>query len=209
MTQLNAAENAVVISTINAAVEARVLSSQKARRVVASQLLQGPAPVLAADRATLVAQVHDALYASKIVSYAQGMDLMRTMSDKRGWQLDLGGIAGIWRGGCIIRARFLGRITEAFRADPALDHLMLAPFFQQVLNRSQAAWRSVVAQAVGAGIPVPAFSASLAYYDSLRTERLSANLLQAQRDFFGAHTYERIDRPAGQWFHTDWPEVIE
>ena len=208
-TQLNAAENAVVISTINAAVEARVLSSQKARRVVASQLLQGPAPVLAADRATLVAQVHDALYASKIVSYAQGMDLMRTMSDKRGWQLDLGGIAGIWRGGCIIRARFLGRITEAFRADPALDHLMLAPFFQQVLNRSQAAWRSVVAQAVGAGIPVPAFSASLAYYDSLRTERLSANLLQAQRDFFGAHTYERIDRPAGQWFHTDWPEVIE
>jgi 6-phosphogluconate dehydrogenase len=208
-TQLNAAENAVVISTINAAVEARVLSSQKARRVVASQLLQGPAPVLAADRATLVAQVHDALYASKIVSYAQGMDLMRTMSDKRGWQLDLGGIAGIWRGGCIIRARFLGRITEAFRADPALDHLMLAPFFQQVLNRSQAAWRSVVAQAVGAGIPVPAFSASLAYYDSLRTERLSANLLQAQRDFFGAHTYERIDRPAGQWFHTDWPEVID
>ena len=208
-TQLNAAENAVVISTINAAVEARVLSSQKARRVVASQLLQGPAPVLAADRATLVAQVHDALYASKIVSYAQGMDLMRTMSDKRGWQLDLGGIAGIWRGGCIIRARFLGRITEAFRADPALDHLMLAPSFQQVLNRSQAAWRSVVAQAVGAGIPVPAFSASLAYYDSLRTERLSANLLQAQRDFFGAHTYERIDRPAGQWFHTDWPEVIE
>jgi 6-phosphogluconate dehydrogenase len=208
-TQLNAAENAVVISTINAAVEARVLSSQKARRVVASQLLQGPAPVLAADRATLVAQVHDALYASKIVSYAQGMDLMRTMSDKRGWQLDLGAIAGIWRGGCIIRARFLGRITEAFRADPALDHLMLAPFFQQVLNRSQPAWRSVVAQAVAAGIPVPAFSASLAYYDSLRTARLSANLLQAQRDFFGAHTYERIDRPAGQWFHTDWPEVIE
>jgi len=208
-TQLNAAENAVVISTINAAVEARVLSSQKARRVVASQLLQGPAPVLAADRATLVAQVHDALYASKIVSYAQGMDLMRTMSDKRGWQLDLGGIAGIWRGGCIIRARFLGRITEAFRADPALDHLMLAPFFQQVLNRSQPAWRSVVAQAVAAGIPVPAFSASLDYYDSLRTERLSANLLQAQRDFFGAHTYERIDRPAGEWFHTDWPEVID
>ena len=207
-TQLNAAENAVVISTINAAVEARVLSSQKARRVVASQLLQGPAPVLAADRATLVAQVHDALYASKIVSYAQGMDLMRTMSDKRGWQLDLGGIAGIWRGGCIIRARFLGRITEAFRADPALDHLMLAPFFQQVLNRSQAAWRSVVAQAVGAGIPVPAFSASLAYYDSLRAARLSANLLQAQRDFFGAHTYERTDRPAGEWFHTTWPEVI-
>jgi 6-phosphogluconate dehydrogenase len=207
-TQLNAAENAVVISTINAAVEARVLSSQKTQRVAASRQLQGPPARLAVDRATLVAQVHDALYASKIVSYAQGLDLMRTMSEKRQWALDLGGIASIWRGGCIIRARFLNRITEAYRADPALGNLMLAPFFQQVLNRGQLAWRQVVAQAVGAGIPVPAFSASLAYYDSLRTERLSANLLQAQRDFFGAHTYERVDRPAGQWFHTDWPEVI-
>ena len=211
-TQLNAAENAVVISTINAAVEARVLSSQKAQRVVASRQLQGPTARLKVDRATLVAQVHDALYASKIVSYAQGLDLMRTMSDKKQWALDLGGIASIWRGGCIIRARFLNRITEAYAAnpaDPAPGNLMLAPFFQQVLNRGQMAWRQVVAQAVGAGIPVPAFSASLAYYDSLRTERLSANLLQAQRDFFGAHTYERIDRPAGQWFHTDWPEVID
>ena len=211
-TQLNAAENAVVISTINAAVEARVLSSQKAQRVVASRQLQGPPARLKVDRATLVAQVHDALYASKIVSYAQGLDLMRTMSDKKQWALDLGGIASIWRGGCIIRARFLNRITEAYAAnpaDPAPGNLMLAPFFQQVLNRGQMAWRQVVAQAVGAGIPVPAFSASLAYYDSLRTERLSANLLQAQRDFFGAHTYERIDRPAGQWFHTDWPEVID
>ena len=211
-TQLNAAENAVVISTINAAVEARVLSSQKAQRVAASRLLQGPAPVLVVDpaaRAALVAQIHDALYASKIVSYAQGMDLMRTMSDKKQWALDLAAIAGIWRGGCIIRARFLNHISAAYRADPALGNLMLAPFFQQVLNRSQLAWRQVVALAVGAGVPVPAFSASLAYYDSLRTARLSANLLQAQRDFFGAHTYERIDRPAGQWFHTDWPEVID
>ena len=207
-TQLNAAENAVVISTINAAVEARVLSSQKALRGVASRLLHGPDPVLSGDRATLVAQVHDALYASKIVSYAQGLDLMRTMSDKKQWSLDLGAIASIWRGGCIIRARFLNPITEAYRDDPALSNLMLAPFFQQVLNRSQSAWRAVVAQAVLHGIPVPAFSASLAYYDSLRSARLSANLLQAQRDFFGAHTYERIDRPAGQWFHTDWPEVI-
>ncbi len=208
-TQLNAAENAVVISTINAAVEARVLSSQKDQRVAASRQLQGPPARLDIARETLVAQVHDALYASKIVSYTQGLDLMRTMSDKRQWALDLGGIASIWRGGCIIRARFLKHITEAFEADPALTNLMLAPFFRTVLNRSQAAWRSVVAQAVSAGIPVPAFSASLAYYDSLRTERLSANLLQAQRDFFGAHTYERIDRPAGQWFHTDWPEVID
>ena len=207
-TQLSAADNAVVISTINAAVEARVLSSQKAQRLVASQVLQGPAATLTVDKAALVAQVHGALYASKVVSYAQGLDLMRTMGDKKGWALDLGAIASIWRGGCIIRARFLNRITEAYQADPALSNLMLAPFFQQVLNRSQMAWRQVVAQAVSQGIPVPAFGASLAYYDSLRTARLSANLLQAQRDFFGAHTYERIDKPAGQWFHTDWPEVI-
>jgi 6-phosphogluconate dehydrogenase len=208
-TQLSAAENAVVISTINAAVEARVLSSQKAQRVAASQRLQGPPAVLTIDRATLIAQVHDALYASKIVSYAQGLDLMRTMSERKAWALNLGAIARIWRGGCIIRARFLNRITEACVADPALGNLMLAPFFQDVLNRSQAAWRQVVASAVLAGIPVPAFSASLAYFDSLRTARLSANLLQAQRDFFGAHTYERVDKPAGQWFHTDWPEVID
>ena len=208
-TQLNAAENAVVISTINAAVEARVLSSQKDQRVAASQLLQGPPAVLSGDKATLVAQVHDALYASKIVSYAQGLDLMRTMSQKQGWGLDLGAIASIWRGGCIIRARFLKHISQAFADDPGLRNLMLTPFFRTVLNRSQPAWRQVVAQAVAAGIPVPAFGASLAYFDSLRTARLSANLLQAQRDFFGAHTYERIDRPAGQWFHTDWPEVID
>ena len=212
-TQLNAAENAVVISTINAAVEARVLSSQKPLRLRASGLLQGPAPAppLATpeDKARLVAQVHDALYASKIVSYAQGLDLMRSMSDKKQWALDLGAIAGIWRGGCIIRARFLNPISAAYAADPGLRNLMLAPFFQQLLNRSQQAWRNVVAQAVMQGIPVPAFSASLAYYDSLRSARLSANLLQAQRDFFGAHTYERTDRPAGEWFHTDWPEVID
>jgi 6-phosphogluconate dehydrogenase len=208
-TLLNAAEHAVVISTINAAVEARVLSSMKAARVAASTQLQGPAGTLAVDRGALVAMVHDALYASKIVSYAQGLDLMRTVSDKKGWALDLGGIAGIWRGGCIIRARFLGRITEAYRADAALPNLMLAPFFRDVLNRSQQAWRQVVALAVAQGLPVPAMSASLAYYDSYRSARLPANLLQAQRDFFGAHTYERVDRPAGQWFHTAWPEVIE
>ena len=212
-TQLNAAENAVVISTINAAVEARVLSSQKPLRLRASGLLQGPVPVPSTatpqDKASLVAQVHDALYASKIVSYAQGLDLMRSMSDKKQWALDLGAIAGIWRGGCIIRARFLKHISEAYAADPDLGNLMLAPFFQQVLNRSQQAWRSVVAQAVLQGLPVPAFSASLAYYDSLRSVRLSANLLQAQRDLFGAHRYQRSDRPAGEWFHTDWPEVMD
>lgn len=208
-TLLNAAENAVVISTINAAVEARVLSSQKAQRVAASRLLAGPVPKIEADRTALVAKVHDALYASKVVSYAQGLDLMRTMSLKKDWDLDLGAIASIWRGGCIIRARFLNRITEAFGRDAALPNLMLDPFFRDVLQRTQAAWREVVALAMSHGLPVPAFSASLGYYDSLRTERLPANLLQAQRDFFGAHTYERIDRPAGQFFHTEWPEVID
>ena len=208
-TLMSAADNAVVVSTINAAVEARVLSSMKAARVGASALLHGPSPTLAVDRAKFVAQVRDALYASKIVSYTQGFDLLRTMGERRGWALDLGGIASIWRGGCIIRARFLNRITEAFRADAGLPNLMLAPFFCNALNASQAAWRSVVATAVGHGIPVPAMSASLAYYDAYRSARLPANLLQAQRDFFGAHTYERVDRPAGQTFHTDWPDVIE
>ena len=208
-TLMNAADNAVVVSTINAAVEARVLSSMKALRVEASGQLRGPETVLKVDRQRLIAQVHDALYASKIVSYAQGLDLMRTMSDKKDWALDLGGIASIWRGGCIIRARFLNHITEAYRADPQLPHLMLAPFFKGLLNHNQQNWREVVALAVGHGIPVPAFSASLGYYDSLRTARLSANLLQAQRDFFGAHTYERVDQPVGQWFHTAWPEVID
>ena len=207
-TLINANENAVVVSTINAAVEARVLSSMKEARVAASKRLQGPVPDIAFERAALIAKVHDALYASKVVSYAQGLDLMRTMGTKKNWNLDLGGIAAIWRGGCIIRARFLNRITEAYRAEVPPSNLMLAPFFEQLLNRSQQAWREVVALAVGQGIAVPAMSASLAYYDSYRCERLPANLLQAQRDFFGAHTYERIDKPAGQWFHTQWPEVI-
>jgi 6-phosphogluconate dehydrogenase len=131
------------------------------------------------------------------------------MGEKKQWGLDLGSIASIWRGGCIIRARFLNRISDAYRADPGLANLMLDPFFRDLLNRTQQPWREVVALAVGNGIPVPAFSASLAYYDSYRSARLPANLLQAQRDFFGAHTYERTDKPAGQMFHTDWPEVIE
>ena len=211
-TLINAAENAVPVGTIHAAVDARILSAMKALRVQASGLLEGPTGVLHlpddAARAALVDKIHDALYASKIISYAQGLDLMRTMSVKKDWSLDLGAIAALWRGGCIIRARFLNRITQAYQADPGLAHLALAPFFQQVLQRAQAAWREVVGLAVAAGVPVPAFSASLAYYDSLRCARLPANLLQAQRDFFGAHTYERVDRPEGQFFHTQWPEVI-
>ena len=153
-------------------------------------------------------KVHDALYASKIISYAQGLDLIKRVGEAHDWDLDLGGIARIWRGGCIIRARFLNRITEAYGRDPSLTNLMFDPFFKEVLNANQGVWREVVALGVANGIPVPAFSASLGYYDSYRSSRLPANLLQAQRDFFGAHTYERLDRPAGEYFHTDWPEVI-
>ena len=207
-TLLNAAENAVVISTINAAVEARILSSQRQQRLAASTELQGPTVSLGSDKAALVQKVHDALYASKIISYAQGLDLIKTTGEKKQWGLDLGRIAAIWRGGCIIRARFLNRITDAYRGNPALVNLMLDPFFKDVLNKTQQHWREVVSLATLNGIPVPAFSASLGYYDSYRAARLPANLLQAQRDFFGAHTYERLDKPAGEFFHTDWPEVI-
>ena len=160
-------------------------------------------------REALVTTVRDALYASKIISYAQGLDLIRAKSEELDWGIDPGAVARIWRGGCIIRARFLNDITEAYTRNPQLANLMLDAHFTEILNSSQQHWRQVVALAVSNGIPVPAFSASLAYYDSYRAERLPANLLQAQRDFFGAHTYERVDRPRGEFFHTEWPELIE
>jgi 6-phosphogluconate dehydrogenase len=207
-TLINAVENAVVISTINAAVEARILSSMKDQRVAASTILQGPKAIISVEKQELVKKVHDALFASKIISYAQGLDLIATMGAEKGWGLDLAKIAAIWRGGCIIRARFLNDITEAYRTDATLSNLMLAPFFTNLLNGFQENWRQVIATATLAGIPVPAFSASLGYYDSYRSAVLPANLLQAQRDFFGAHTYERTDKPRGEMFHTDWPEVI-
>ncbi len=207
-TIMNAVENAVVISTINAAVEARILSSMKEKRVAASGELQGPKGEISADKAELVKKVHDALFASKIISYAQGLDLIATMGREKNWELDLGKIAAIWRGGCIIRARFLNHITDSYRSNPELSNLMLASYFKDLLNEFQQNWREVVALATVAGIPVPAFSASLGYYDSYRSAVLPANLLQAQRDFFGAHTYERTDRPRGEFFHTEWPEVI-
>ncbi|MEN3942366.1 decarboxylating NADP(+)-dependent phosphogluconate dehydrogenase [Prosthecobacter sp. SYSU 5D2] len=207
-TLLNAAENAVVISTINAAVEARILSSKKKARVAASKELTGPAVNITTEKAELVKKVHDALYASKVISYAQGLDLIKTMGEAKNWGLDLGRIASIWRGGCIIRARFLNKITDAYRENAELSNLMLAPFFKDLLSKTQQNWREVVSLATLNGIPVPAFSASLGYYDSYRAERLPANLLQAQRDFFGAHTYERTDKPEGEFFHTEWPEVI-
>ena len=207
-TIMNAVENTVVISTINAAVEARILSSMKEQRVAASKVLEGPKPEIDAKKKKLVKKVHDALFASKIISYAQGLDLIATMGKEKGWGLDLGKIAAIWRGGCIIRARFLNHITEAYRSNPELGNLMLAPYFTDLLNDFQENWREVISMATLAGIPVPAFSASLGYYDSYRSAVLPANLLQAQRDFFGAHTYERVDKPRGEMFHTDWPEVI-
>ena len=207
-TLINAVENAVVISTINAAVEARILSSMKEKRVVASSILHGPKAEIGDDKAELVKKVHDALFASKIISYAQGLDLIAAMGEEKGWGLDLAKIAAIWRGGCIIRARFLNDITDAYRKDPKLSNLMLAPFFTDLLNGFQQNWREVIATATLAGIPVPSFSASLGYYDSYRSAVLPANLLQAQRDFFGAHTYERTDKPRGEFFHTVWPDVI-
>jgi 6-phosphogluconate dehydrogenase len=207
-TIMNAVENTVVISTINAAVEARILSSMKDQRVAASVELHGPVANISGDKSALVKQVHDALFASKIISYAQGLDLIATMGKEKNWGLDLGKIAAIWRGGCIIRARFLNDITDAYRSNPQLSNLMLAPFFKNLLNQFQQNWREVVSLATLNGIPVPAFSASLGYYDSYRSAVLPANLLQAQRDFFGAHTYERIDKPRGEMFHTNWPDVI-
>jgi 6-phosphogluconate dehydrogenase len=205
-----AAQQAVVASAMNAAVDARVLSAAKAARVSASAVLAGPAPAgqgLGAGAHDWTAKLHEALYASKIVAYAQGFALLQTAAQRHGWALDLAALARAWRGGCIIRARFLGHIAAACADGAAADRLMLAPSFADALARAQDAWRDVVASAVRAGVPVPAMSAALAYYDLSRSPRLPANLLQAQRDFFGAHTYERTDRPAGEMFHTRWPEV--
>jgi 6-phosphogluconate dehydrogenase len=199
----SAIDQAVVVSTINAAVEARVLSSMKDQRVRASKILPAPKPFqYQGDHATLIDAVRDALYASKIISYAQGFTLFAAASKHYHWDLNFGDIATIWRGGCIIRAKFLNRIKEAFDRDPQLENLMLDPFFTTVLERSQTNWRLAVSAAIQAGIAVPAFAASLSYFDSYRQERLPANLLQAQRDYFGAHTYERIDKPGT--FHTEW-----
>src|SRR5213080_4624830 len=199
----SAIRQSVVISTINAAVEARVISSRKEERVTASEILPQPrGRQFKGNRPRLVDAVRDALYASKIVSYAQGMELLRSGSAEYEWTLNLSDIATIWRGGCIIRARFLNRIVEAYRRDAELHNLLLDRYFTRAIKKAQPKWRLVVALAVKHGVAVPAFSASLAYFDSYRSARLPANLLQAQRDFFGAHTYKRIDKPG--IFHTDW-----
>ena len=201
----NAVEHAVVLSTVNAAVEARILSSLKDKRVAASKILPAPeVKPFSGDRQLLIDSVRDALYASKIVSYAQGLDLLGTAGRFYGWNLNFGDIATIWRGGCIIRAHFLNRIKAAYERNPSLENLLLDPFFTEIIAKTQANWRHAVVTAIQQGVAVPAFSASLSYYDSYRSECLPANLLQAQRDFFGAHTYERTDKPAGEFFHTEW-----
>jgi len=201
----SALELGVPVTGITEAVFARVLSAQKEQRTAAAKVLQGPSGRLEGARAdALVDDVRDALYASKVVAYAQGFEQMAAAAEAYGWDLELGGLATIWRGGCIIRARFLDRIREAYAADPSLRNLLFAEYFRDAVGEAQDAWRRVVATAAELGIAVPAFASSLAYYDGFRRERGPANLLQAQRDFFGAHTYRRTDRPGV--FHTRWSE---
>jgi 6-phosphogluconate dehydrogenase len=193
------------VTLIGESVFARCLSALKEERVEASKILEGPAskpPV--GDREAFIEDVRRALYCSKIISYAQGYMLLKAAAKENGWNLNMGGIALMWRGGCIIRSRFLGKIKEAFDKNPGLENLLLDSFFSGALNLYQASWRKALVHAVELGVPTPAFSTALAFFDGYRTGRLPANLLQAQRDYFGAHTYERIDKPRGQFFHTNW-----
>jgi len=203
-TGITALDLGIPLTLIGEAVFARCLSAIKDERVKASEILNGPAPMIIEERAGFIENIKDALYASKIVSYAQGYALMKAASAEYGWNLNYGGIALMWRGGCIIRSAFLSKIKAAFDNNPDLDNLLLDPFFRDRVDRAQDGWRRVVASTVTNGIPVPAISSALGYYDGYRCQRLPANLLQAQRDYFGAHTYERTDRPRGEFFHTNW-----
>ena len=199
-----ATDTGTPLTLIAEAVFARCVSALKPEREAASKLLAGPAVQPVSDKDQFIQDVEMALYASKIVSYAQGYALMAAQGKASGWELNNGGIALMWRGGCIIRSAFLGKIKAAFDADPKLVNLMAAPYFAGELGRAQHGWRRVVAAGVTSGIPLPAMASALAYYDGYRTARLPANLLQAQRDYFGAHTYERTDKPRGEFFHTNW-----
>jgi len=203
-TGISALDLGIPLTMIVEAVLGRSLSALKEERVVASQVLSGPKPTFAGDREAFVEDLREAVYASKIISYTQGYMLMRAAAQEYRWNLNYGGVALIWRGGCIIRSAFLGKIKEAFDRNPDLSNLLLDPYFREQVGAAQPAWRRVVARAVQEGIPVPAMSSALAFYDGYRRDWLPANLLQAQRDYFGAHTYERVDRPRGQFFHTDW-----
>ncbi|MEK7600090.1 MAG: decarboxylating NADP(+)-dependent phosphogluconate dehydrogenase [Patescibacteria group bacterium] len=203
-TVISSAELGQPVSLISEAVYARCISALKSERVEASATLKGPVVQSPQDVDSFVESIRLALYASKIVSYAQGYMLMKAAAQEYGWNLNYGGIALMWRGGCIIRSRFLGDIKSAYDKNPELNNLLLDSFFVDAIHDSQGAWRKTIATAVEAGIPVPAMSAALSFYDAYRTENLPANLLQAQRDYFGAHTYERSDKPSGEFFHTNW-----
>ena len=203
-TGIAALDEGVPLTLIGEAVFSRCLSAMKEERVNASKILSGPKPEFKGDKKQFINDIRDALFASKVVSYAQGYTLMRSAAKTYGWDLNYGGIALMWRGGCIIRSVFLGKIKDAYDKDPELTNLLLDPYFKEAVEKSQAGWRRVVSTAMMNGIPVPAMSTALGYFDGYRTERLPANLLQAQRDYFGAHTYERVDAPRGQFFHTNW-----
>ena len=204
-TAISALDLGEPLTLISESVYARCLSALKEERVEASKILEGPKPVkFPGDRKAFLEDLRRALFASKVVSYAQGYSLMRAAAKEYGWDLNYGGIALLWRGGCIIRSVFLGKIKEAFDKDPQIANILLDPYFKDKLAEAQSGWRNVVAQAVVNGVPAPCMTAALEYYDGYRTERLPANLLQAQRDYFGAHTYERTDRPRGEFFHTNW-----
>jgi 6-phosphogluconate dehydrogenase len=203
-TAVSALDLGVPLTLIGEAVYARCLSAEKEERVAASKILTGPKPKFEGDRKVFIEEIKNALFASKLVSYAQGYVLMRAAAEEYKWNLNNGGIALMWRGGCIIRSTFLGKIKVAFDRNPALTNLLLDPFFKEKTEAAQSSWRKVVAASVMNGIWIPAMSTALNYFDGFRTAKLPANLLQAQRDYFGAHTYERTDKPRGEFFHTNW-----
>ena len=203
-TGISSLELGVPVTLIVEAVYARCVSALKQERVEASKIIGGPVKKIEGDAAAIIEDVRKALLASKIVSYAQGYMLMREAARENGWDLNYGGIALMWRGGCIIRSVFLGKIKEAYERNPQLNNLLIDPYFVQVMANCQDAWRRTISRAVTAGIPMPAMSSAISFFDSYRSERLPANLLQAQRDYFGAHTYERVDKSEGEFFHTNW-----
>ncbi|NLA53579.1 MAG: decarboxylating NADP(+)-dependent phosphogluconate dehydrogenase, partial [Clostridiales bacterium] len=203
-TATSALDEGVPLTLIAEAVFARYLSSDKIGRIKASQLLGQNAPELTTDKKEFIDNIKHALYASKIISYTQGYLLMATAAKTYGWNLNFGGIAMMWRGGCIIRSAFLGKIKEAFDTNPQLENILFASYFSQAIRAAQSGWRQVGALALQQGVPLPAMTSALSYYDGLRTQSSGASLVQAQRDYFGAHTYERVDRPRGQFFHTNW-----
>ncbi len=203
-TGIEALSLGIPLTLIGESVFARCLSSLKEERVEASKVLSGPVPSFTGDKTAFIEDIKSALYASKIVSYAQGYTLLREAAKEYHWQLNYGGIALLWRGGCIIRSAFLSKITDAFKRNPGLPNLLLDPFFKEKVEAAQAGWRRVAATSLTNGIPIPALTTALNYFDGYRSERLPANMLQALRDYFGAHTYERVDKPRGDFFHTNW-----